>query len=285
MPYLYIAISALLSILIAHVLKLTENRKMRTLHVLTLNYVYALIILPFLLPEGVPLIPPIDAFFLFSSIFNGITFITNFFVYSKSVNVNGVGISVVSMRMSLVIPVVFSIVHYQEPFHAGVVLGLLMVLTGLTLMILKPNVPLMQSIHDAKMLLAMFLMSGSADILIKIYERIGNPALHDAHFVGGIYVVALASGLIYLAIKRELNFTKDELLTGAWIGVPNLLTFVFMLKAIAVLPATVAFSMSHISVVLGGTLLGRFYWKDHLFRTQWLGILIALASILVLILL
>lgn len=285
MAYLFIALSALLAILIAHVLKLTENRKMRTLNVLTLNYVYALIILPFLLPDGVPLIPPIDAFFLFSSIFNGITFITNFFVYSKSVNVNGVGISVVSMRMSLVIPVIFSIVHYSEPFHAGVMLGLMMVLAGLALMILKPGVPLMQSIHDAKMLLAMFAMSGSADVIIKIYERIGDSQLHDAHFVGGIYVVALLCGLGFLAYKRQLNFTKDELVTGAWIGIPNLFTFVFMLKAIAVLPATVAFSLSHISVVLGGTLLGRYYWKDHLFRTQWLGILIALASILVLILL
>lgn len=285
MAYLYIALSALLSILIAHVLKLTENKKMRTLNVLTLNYVFALLILPFLLPEGVPLIPPIDAFFVFSSVFNGIIFITNFFVYSKSVNVNGVGISVVSMRMSLVIPVVFAIVYYNEPFHAGVVIGLLMVLTGLTLMILKPGIPLKQSIQDAKMLLAMFMMSGSADILIKIYEQIGNPDLHDAHFVGGIYVVALISGLVVLALRRELNFSKDEIITGAWIGVPNLLTFVFILKAIAVLPATVVFSMSHISVVLGGTLLGRFYWKDHLFRTQWLGILIALASILVLILL
>jgi len=284
MAYIYIAISAIFSLLIAHTLKITENRRMRTLNVLTINYVFALLILPFFLPEGVPLIPPLDPLFLFAGIFNGVLFITNFFVYSKSVQTNGVGITLVSMRMSLIIPVIFSISVYAEPFHFGVVIGLVMVLTGLALMILKRGMPVMQSIHDGKMLLSMFLMSGSADVVIKIYERTHAPEIHDAHFVGLIYGVALLSGLIFLAWKRQLTFTMQELKIGALIGIPNLLTFVYMLKALSMLPATVTFSLAHISVVLGGTLLGRYYWKDHLQRTQWLGIIIALLSILVLIL-
>lgn len=284
MAYLYIAVSALFSILIAHTLKITENRSMRTLNVLTINYIFALLILPIFLPEGVPLIPPMDPFFIFAGIFNGVLFITNFFVYSKSVQANGVGISVVCMRMSLIIPVIFSITYFAEPFHFGVVIGLVMVLTGLALMILKRGMPVMQSIQDGRMLLAMFAMSGAADVIIKIYERTHSSDIHDAHFVGFIYLVALLSGLLFLAWKRQLTFTMQELKIGAIIGIPNLLTFVYMLKALAMLPATVAFSMSHISVVLGGTLLGRYYWNDHLQRTQWLGIVIALLSILVLIL-
>ncbi len=284
MAYLYIAVSAIFSILIAHTLKITENRSMRTLNVLTVNYVFALIILPLFLPEGVPLIPPMDPFFIFAGVINGVIFITNFFVYSKSVQANGVGITLVSMRMSLIIPVVFSIVYYAEPFHFGVVIGLMMVLIGLALMIFKRGMPIMQSIQDGKMLLAMFAMSGSADVIIKMYERTHSPEIHDAHFVALIYGVALISGILFLAWKRQLSFTKQELKIGALIGIPNLLTFVYMLKALAMLPATVTFSLAHISVVLGGTLLGRYYWKDHLQRTQWLGIIIALLSIIVLIL-
>lgn len=282
MAYLYIAVSAFFSILIAHTLKITENRSMRTLNVLTVNYVFALLILPFFLPEGVAIIPPMDPFFTFAGIFNGVLFITNFFVYSKSVQANGVGVTLVSMRMSLIIPVIFSIHFYAEPFHFGVVIGLMMVLAGLALMIYKRGMPIMQSIHDGKMLLAMFMMGGSADVIIKMYERTHSPEIHDAHFVGLIYGVALLSGILFLAWKRQLNFTMQELKIGAMIGIPNLLTFVYMLKALGMLPATVTFSLVHISVVLGGTLLGRYYWKDHLQRTQWLGILIALLSILVL---
>lgn len=284
MAYLHIAISAAFSILIAHLLKRNESRKLRTLHVLTLNYVFALMMLPFLFPDGATWIPEVNPYFLLAAGVNGVLFILNFFVYSKSVDLNGVGLSVAAMRMSLVIPVFFAIVRYGEPFNTWVLAGLGLVLTALALMILRPGVPLVQSIRDGRLLLGTFVMSGICDVFIKIYERNPTDGVHDAHFVGAIYIVSLITGLVILAARRELRFTADELKTGAMIGIPNLLTFVFMLKALAVLPATVAFSLSHLSVVLGGTIVGHTLWNDHMRPTQWLGIALAMAAILILIL-
>jgi drug/metabolite transporter (DMT)-like permease len=283
MAYLYIAISAGLSILIAHILKANERRNVRTLHVLTLNYVFALAILPFMLPDGAVLLPSVNEVFIIATGVNGVLFILNFFVYSKSVDANGVGPSVAAMRMSLVIPVFFAIIRYGEPFHGGVVIGLVLVVIALALMILRLGVPILQSIKDGRLLVGMFAMSGICDVFIKMYERNPSPDVHDAHFVFTIYLISMLSGLMVLAARRQLQFSLDELRTGLWIGIPNLLTFVFMLKALALMPATVAFSLSHLSVVLGGTVLGRTIWKDDLRPTQWLGILMALAAILVLV--
>lgn len=284
MAYLHIAISAGLSIFIAHILKKNESRKLRTLNVLTLNYVFALIVLPFLLPEGASFFPPVNTVFLIATGVNGVLFILNFFVYSKSVDSNGVGLSVAAMRMSLVIPVFFAILRYGEPFHIGVMLGLGLVLASLALMILRPGVPILQSMKDGRLLVGMFVMSGICDVFIKMYERNPSPGVHDAHFVFTIYLISLLTGLAILAARKEMGFTREELRMGFLIGIPNLLTFVFMLKALALLPATIAFSLSHLSVVLGGTILGQTVWKDQLLPSQWFGILLALAAILTLIL-
>jgi multidrug transporter EmrE-like cation transporter len=283
MAYLHIAISAGLSILIAHILKRNERRKVRTLHVLTLNYAYALAVLPFLLPDGAVMLPSVNSIFILAAGVNGILFILNFFAYSKSVEANGVGLSVAAMRMSLVIPVFYAIVRYGEPLHAGVVVGLAMVVVALALMILRPGIPILQSIQDGRLLVGMFGMSGICDVFIKMYERNPSPEVHDAHFVFTIYLISLLTGLAILAVRKELGFTRDELRMGFLIGIPNLLTFVFMLKALALLPATIAFSLSHLSVVLGGTILGQTVWKDPLLPSQWFGILLALAAILILI--
>lgn len=284
MAYLHIAISAGLSIFIAHILKKNESRKLRTLNVLTLNYVFALAVLPFLLPERASIFPPVNAVFLVATGINGVLFILNFFVYSKSVDLNGVGLSVAAMRMSLVIPVFFAILRYGEPLHAGILLGLGLVLASLALMILRPGMPIRQSIRDGRLLVGMFVMSGICDVFIKMYERNPSQGVHDAHFVSAIYLISLVTGLSILAANRQLSFTREEFRMGFLIGIPNLLTFVFMLKALALLPATIAFSLSHLSVVLGGTILGLMVWKDRLLLTQWMGILLALAAILTLVL-
>lgn len=283
MAYLHIALSAGLSILIAHILKVNERRNVRTLHVLTLNYVFALALLPFLLPEGAVLIPSVNDVFILATVVNGVLFILNFYAYSKSVDANGVGLSVAAMRMSLVIPVFFAITQYGEPFHVGVGTGMALVLIALGLMILRPGISILRSIKDGRLLVGMFLMSGICDVFIKMYERNPAPGVHDAHFVFTIYLISMITGMTVLAVKRQLHFTRDELRIGLWIGIPNLLTFVFMLKALAMMPATVAFSLSHLSVVLGGTVLGKTVWKDDLRPTQWLGILLALSAILILI--
>ncbi len=283
MHLIYIFAGVACSVVIAHLLRSLETRGMRTLHLVVVNYIVAILLLPFFIPDDAVWIPTGYPHFWWMGLVNGIIFIVNFVIYSKSTLANGVGVSVAAMRMSLVVPVVFSIAYYAEPFHLGHASALLMVLAALAMMILKPGIPIRESVRNGKMLLAMFLMTGSADVLIRIFER-EAPAVYDpAHFILMIYLVALAAGLALLLWKRELRFTRREWVVGAAIGIPNLLSFWFMLKALDLTTATQTFALTHTGVVAGGTLLGRGYWKDPLAPRQWAGIGLALAAILLLI--
>ena len=67
----------------------------------------------------------------------GFIFIANFFIYSKSVSKNGVGISVAAMRMSLLIPVLLSTIWYLEMMSTRQWIGFATVLIALFLLL--PN--------------------------------------------------------------------------------------------------------------------------------------------------
>ncbi len=119
MFYLYLLLSSVCSLLIAHLLKLTEVKKLRTLNTLMVNYLVA-----FMVAFGVGfteqqsaewvVIPSVPV--LLFCLVVGAFFIGNFIAYSKSVHANGMGISVAAMRLSLLVPVMLSVLAYSEVF-------------------------------------------------------------------------------------------------------------------------------------------------------------------------
>ncbi len=288
MAYLFILFSAGCSVIIVHLLKLTEVRGYRTLHTLTVNYLFAGVIALLLGlwdadNTSLSTIAKEPGVIIFC-ILAGALFIGNFMMYSKSVHANGVGVTVASMRVSLLVPVLTSIILYGEQISWLKWLGIVLVIGSLLLMIPTKNPISTATMNAGWLLIGIFLVAGFADATLKIYEDSFGSQLNEMLFMSFVFAAAFLIGMAAICFRNEIFFTRNEILMGSLIGIPNLYSSVFLIYALSDMAGAIAFPLVNILIVAGGTGIGLWFWKDEISGSQWLGIAIAIIAILLLLL-
>ena len=284
MAYLFIILSAACSISIAHLLKLTEVKKLRTLNTLTINYLIAFIIAfvwGSLKTNGSAIIPGIllAGFCLIVGVF----FITNFIAYSKSVHTNGVGVTITAMRLSLLVPILLSVYIYDEfltPIKTG---GVVLVFVALILLIPKRSNIKVGKINAGWLLLIIFILTGFADASLKIYEEEFRTSMNESLFMAMIFFAAFLIGLTACIFRKGELVKVEEFKLGFLIGIPNLFSAIFLIYALQDISGSIAYPLVNMLSVAGGTALGLLRWKDTVSPLQWAGLAIALTAIIILV--
>lgn len=282
--WIFILLSSVCSVLIAHLLKVTEFKKLSTTKVLTVNYVVASLV-AFLTPVGgaeldFQLQTEWPALVLAAVV--GFIFIANFFIYSKSVSKNGVGISVAAMRMSLLIPVLLSTIWYLEMMSTRQWIGFVTVVVALFLLLPNKRRMLREPKSAAWLLVLLFLGTGLGDGSLKIFEADFSSHLTKEQFMGTVFMSATLIGFLVVLMKGNLRFSKQEIGMGILVGIPNLYSAIFLIEALEVMNGAVVYSIVNILTVLGATVLGMIRWGDIVTPGQWAGIATTLLSILLL---
>jgi len=282
--WIYIVLCSISSILIAHFFKVAESRKLRTVRVITINY---LIAFPtaYLFYGGhfqiknftEELLYPI----LLAVIVGGI-FIFNFFIYSKSVDLNGIGISIAAMRISLIVPVLLSTVWYLELLTLNQWTGLILVFIILYLLLPNKKSVFRGSFNAGWLLPILFVFTGIGDASLKIYEVEYSDLLTKGEFMSIVFFVAFLAGIAAIAYKNIWKFDKMEFFVGSCIGVPNMLAAIFLIEALERLNGAVVFSVVNVLTVIGGTVVGVLFWKDQFTPMQWAGLILTIISIFLL---
>lgn len=282
--WIYIGLCTVSSILIAHFFKVTEHQQLSTLRVITVNYLFAFptAFLVYEKQARAEMFSPELLPAILIAILTGIVFIYNFFIYSKSVDQNGVGISIAAMRISLIVPVLLSTFWYLELLSFSQWIGLVLVFIVLYLLLPEKKSLHKETADSGWMLPVLFVLTGIGDASLKIYEREFSALLSKGEFMGVVFLTAFIVGVLTVLIKREWQFSKKEFLIGACIGIPNLLAATFLIGALERMNGAVVFSAVNVLTVLGGTLVGVIYWKDRFSTLQWVGILLTIVSILLL---
>jgi drug/metabolite transporter (DMT)-like permease len=284
--WIFIVLTSSCSVLLAHLFKIVENTEARTTAVLTINYAFATLIALFISfrTPGITL----DSFSaepltIFLGIVTGVVFILNFFAYSKSVFLNGVGVSVAAMRVSLLIPVLLSTIWYLEPLLIRQWAGIVLVFFGLILLLPNRKNLLNRKLSAGWLLIVLFVLTGFGDSALKIYEVDFSQDIIKELFMAVVFCTAFITGLGYFITSYDGFFTKKEIWLGFCIGLPNLLTAIFLIAALEVMNGAVVYSAVNVLTVLGGTILGILRWKDKYTRLQLMGIVFTIISVLLLI--
>jgi drug/metabolite transporter (DMT)-like permease len=213
----------------------------------------------------------------------GVIFIANFFIYSKSVHHNGVGISVAAMRISLIVPVLLTTAWYMELLSFRQWVGVVLVFVTLFLLLPNKRKMLREPFSVAWLLVLLFVGTGLGDSSLKIYEVEFSSILGKEHFMGIVFFTAFLIGLTVVLGRRNWKLKKAEFLLGVAVGIPNLYTALFLIEALERMNGAVVYSSVNVLTVLGGTLLGIMKWGDKLTNIQWTGIILTIITILLLI--
>lgn len=278
-----LALSVLCSSLIFVVFKLFGIFKIQTLYAIVVNYVVACICGFIFTAQAISLSSlPGEPWFIGTTLL-GVLFIAVFNIMAKSSQVNGVGVTSVATKMSLVVPVIFAVLYYKDILSLFQIIGIFLALVAVYLASAKTGEISFEKSHLWLPILV-FLGSGIIDTSIKFIQE-GYLQDHEYPvFSSTVFGAAALSGFVFIGAKSmrkapKVNF--KNVLGGIVLGVPNYFSIYFLLRALnhESLNSASVFTINNVAIVLFSTILGIVLFKEKLAIKNWLGVLLAVLSI------
>lgn len=129
-------------------------------------------------------------------------------------------------------------------------------------------------------LLALFAAGGCVDMMAKIFGIYGNPRLQE-HFIFYTFAFSLILS-IGICIVKNPKISRQDVIAGVLVGIPNQLTALCLLKAVASLPAYLVFPVQSASVILIVNVINFLLFRELLSRREYMGTgIIAAALVLI----
>ncbi len=215
----------------------------------------------------------------------GVLFVSVFFVMAMTAQKNGVSVTSVAGKMSVVIPVFFGVFLYDESITFLKVLGILIALIAVYLASVKED---KKASKQAGLLLPilLFLGSGAIDTILKYVEVTYVPKNDVSIFSGSLFGIAAfiaAVILIIKAIKKRENFGLKNIIAGIVLGVPNYFSIIFLIKALQTegFESSTLFTINNVGIVIVSTLVGILLFKEQFSLKNKIGVALAILGIVI----
>lgn len=287
---LYLLLSILLNVAVFMAFRLFSLFGVRTLPAIVVNYfVCVLTGLVFLgnTTDFATLIS-FDSLWVYFGFLLGLLFIVTFNLMALTTQRLGVTISSIAAKMSLAIPVLFSLFIFQiesKAFNFLNYLGLLLAFVSVYLSSLKKEGGKKELTPKSWQLillpLGVFICSGIIDTLINYtsFHYLSDP--EAAIFPLVIFIVAGVAGLGIQLVSRQKTGLKD-LIAGIGLGIPNYFSIYFIVKALAAFQNNGAFfyPILNISIILFSSIFAIIFFKEKLILANKIGLILAVLAIL-----
>lgn len=279
-----LALSVCFSSLIFVIFKLYDVYKIETVYAIITNYMVACIVgLFFYSGEINPVEISAQPWFL-GTLFLGFLFIVVFNIMAKTSQKVGVSVASVATKMSLVIPVIFGVLVYNEKLGLIKVVGILLALAAVYFASVKEN---KISIKKSTVILPVlvFLGSGIIDTSIKYVQESHIKENEFPLFSATVFAAAAFVGLVFIvfkSFKTPLKVNFKNVLGGIALGVPNYFSIFYLLRALQnpSLTSASVFTINNVAIVMLSTLLGILLFKEQISLKNWGGIALAVISII-----
>lgn len=218
----------------------------------------------------------------------GLIFISTFFLMAHTTQVRGVSVATVASKMSLAIPVVFSLFIFKyavSELDFWNYTGILLAFVSIWMVSRKVKTEGSAAItfKFLQLPLAVFLLGGLIDTSLNYVNHHFIDAEIEPIYPIFIFASAFLAGTIICLIKR-VKFGWKELAGGIYLGVPNYFSIFFQLKALSAFDnnGAIVYPALNIGIIIGSTLLAILLFRERLSRLNYMGVLLALVVIFLL---
>lgn len=199
---------------------------------------------------------------------NGFIYVASLMLTQYNVRRSGVVLqSVFSKIGALLVPLLFAILVFGERPGVLQILGSIIAVGAILAMNLDSK---QNAAGSMGFLLLTFLVDGLVGAMSKIYDETGESSL-SSYFLLFTFGIALILCTITLLVKKERPGFW-ELAFGIMIGVPNYFSSRFLLRALATVPAVVAYPLRSVGGIVVVALAGLFLFRERLRKAQWFAI-------------
>ncbi|MDG1508317.1 MAG: EamA family transporter [Flavobacteriaceae bacterium] len=281
----YLLISICISSFLFVIFKLFDVLNVNTFQAIVVNYFVAAVLGFYLSNNSVSFQEIPNQPWFIGAFLLGIMFILVFNVMALTSQKNGLSVASVSSKMSVVIAIVFGVWYYEESLGFIKLSGILLALIAVYLTSVKEKKE--TTVKQVSLLfpILLFFGSGAIDTSLKFIEtrfvEEGGVPLFSATIFGCAFILGMII-LLYQIIKGAFRLEFKNILGGILLGVPNYFSIVYLLKALSTdgMESSTAFTLNNVGIVILSTLFGLFIFKEKLIWKNWLGIVIAIVSIL-----
>lgn len=281
---IYLILSILISSLLFVIFKLFDVFKINTLQAIVINYAIALSfglfssniqLSVYEIPQKPWFLGAFCLGFLFISVFN---------VMGITSQKNGLSVASVAGKMSVVIPIIVGVFVYKESIDFVKIIGILMALVAVYLSSAKSDSSPVK-LKNLLFPLLLFVGSGCIDAGLKFVETTYVSEGAVPMFLATIFGCAFILGcfvIITQMINGKFKFQWKNLLGGIALGIPNYYSMEFLIKALQTkgLESSTLFTINNVSIVILTTVFALAFFKEKLIKKNWIGIGLAVISIL-----
>ncbi|MGM0408666.1 MAG: hypothetical protein ACQERU_11830 [Bacteroidota bacterium] len=289
---IFLVFSILSSAAIYVIFKYIDRFNIKTFDVIIINYIVAAILGLLLTNTQVDIFPIYKNNWFPYSVLIGVLFILMFVVIAKSSQFVGIAITTVSNKMSVIIPITFSILI--DPLDvltnlktAGIILAILAVFLSVYR---KRKVEF--DPRNIYLPIILFLGMGIVDSIVKYAQQyyVNDDVL--PLFTVILFIMAAISGLV-TKMLRKTSFKEllnpRVLLWGIALGISNYGSLYFVIKALNYKDAignniggSIVFGINNLGVIALSVIIGLIVFKEKILTINWVGIIVSFIAIYIL---
>ncbi len=212
----------------------------------------------------------------------GILFIFTFQLFAFSSQTAGVAITAVSSKVSVVIPVLVGVLIYaNETLSIFRVIGLVLAIVSFLLVFQNNN---NMKINPRFMLLpiTLFLANGFNDTIMTYSQR-NHAGESTIVFISCVFLTSMIIGIIWVLIRFIMYKEKivlRNIIAGIILGIFNFLSTYYFFKGVAHIESAVFFPVLNTGIVSLSALTGVFFFKEKFNLINWIGIVTAIVTII-----
>lgn len=220
----------------------------------------------------------------------GVLFILMFFVVARSSQLAGISITTVASKMSVVFPIIFSmIIDPADTLTITKLLAIIIALLGVLLTVYKPSSDSVLT-KNISLPLVLFIGMGLVDSLVKYAQHrfVDNP--DRALFSAVLFFIAFLTGVLILPFRRRSLASFKSAKTWLWglaLGIVNFGSIYLMVSALNYVDSdgigtdsSIIFGLNNIGIVSLSVLAGVLLFTEKLKPVNWIGIVLSLIAIL-----
>lgn len=283
---IYLILSILSSTSIALLFKFLERLNIKIFPVIVLNY-FAATTLGLILYKGA--IKPAEIIsqdWLFMAIIIGVALIIMFYIIGYSTQKIGIAVTTISNKMSVVVPMLFSIIAYNEGLSVIKILGIILALVALFLSAYKKR----KKDFDPQYFylpIILFIGIGFVDSSVKYSQH----ELLTDNIVPLFSALSFGMAGLTGIITSFVNKTKlsdflsiKTLLIGTLLGVSNFGSMYFLIFALnySKLDSSVVYGINNTGIIGLSVIFALILFKEKIRPINWIGVILAIVAIIIL---
>jgi drug/metabolite transporter (DMT)-like permease len=265
------------------IFKYLEKFEVNTFMAITVNYIVASILGLFISGQYFSISNFVSQAWAPNAIGIGATFITLFYLIAFTAQKLGVTVSTIANKMSVVIPVVFAFLLYNDTVTYLKVGGIFLALFGVYLAS-KKDEKIKISVQYAYLPFILFVSSGLLDAFVNYTEKTLLTEENTPYFIPSLFLVAGSIGTLVCIFNIFYNQWKLKINVLYWgipLGILNYGSLYFLLKALKSenIESSVVYSLNNVGIVLLSALLSVLIFSEKLSNINKIGIALSVVAI------